>query len=234
MAQCDPGNGETSRGNRFHHVRRGHAHPDLGRRLDEVRNPLGSPSLDGPHLVRGELPEVGDETSDREGHTGPKLTAEAIVGNYYIDVLQGWAGGDATDGHFWNPALALKRIFEDLAIPEAERTYALSIYLDPKCLNPGSLPGNCVDADAHAWADETFATVRDIVGNTSRVVAAEFGLFEPQSADWPKPEHALREPHHAHGATWRGRRFVVDVDRGRRGDITDRNLELLEKYLQAC
>jgi hypothetical protein len=102
-----------------------------------------------------------------------KLSAEAIVGDFFVDSQPGnsWA----TDGHLWSPIVTLKRIFDDLGIPDKDRTYALSIYERRKCSTANGLP--CVDTDPHTWADQTFQSVFSKIGtgNGARVVAAEMG-----------------------------------------------------------
>jgi hypothetical protein len=111
------------------------------------------------------------------GIPAPKLSAEAIVGAFFVDSQPG--NSFATDGHLWSPIVTLKRIFDDLGIPDNQRTYAVSFYEHHKCSNAGDLP--CVDADPHNWAEETlqrlFATIGD--GNGARVVAPEMGYLPP-------------------------------------------------------
>jgi hypothetical protein len=119
-----------------------------------------------------------------------KLSAEAIIGVFNFET-EGFAGPDATDGHLWRPISVLKTIFDQLGIPESERTYAVSIYQGNKCAVPSNrVP--CVDTDPHSWADENFKTVLSIVDNANggRVVAAEMGAMHPTTLSWPA-ERAL-------------------------------------------
>jgi hypothetical protein len=81
-----------------------------------------------------------------------KLSAEAIVGDYYA-INQGPSGPQATGSHLWNPIAVLKGIFDDLSIPTAQRTYAISYYEHRKCTTARQLP--CSDTNAQAWSIET-------------------------------------------------------------------------------
>src|SRR3989441_11105018 len=56
-----------------------------------------------------------------------KLSAEAIVGDFFVE-SEAPAGPEATDGHLWKPIAVLQGILDNLGIPDAERTYALSFY----------------------------------------------------------------------------------------------------------
>lgn len=111
-----------------------------------------------------------------------KLSAEAILGAY-IDVAQ-QPNPYMTDGHFWNPEAVLKGIFDDLDIPNDQRTYAISFYEQHKCAVASDLP--CVDENPHQWAIETITRLFDIIGrnNGARVIAVETGYLTPQVTDW--------------------------------------------------
>ena len=111
-----------------------------------------------------------------------KLSAEAILGAY-IDVAQ-QSNSYMTDGHFWNPEAVLKGIFDDLGIPNDQRTYAISFYEQHKCAVASVLP--CVDEGPHQWAIETITRLFDIIGrnNGARVIAVEAGYLTPQVTDW--------------------------------------------------
>jgi hypothetical protein len=117
-----------------------------------------------------------------------KLSAEAVAGSYAVDSEP--ANCLATDGHMWSPIVTLKRIFDDLAIPDGERTYALSFYEHRKCADANGLP--CTEATPHEWADETLHMVVQVVGSTSgaRVVASELGALPPVDPNW-STERAL-------------------------------------------
>lgn len=113
-----------------------------------------------------------------------KLSAEAIVGAYIVDT-EWFAGPNATDNHLWYTVKILKRMFDELAIPDQERTYALSMYEHRKC--SGTTPDmNCVDADPHSWAVETMAKVRATIGRRSqaRIVIPEGGVGTPVQTEW--------------------------------------------------
>ena len=112
-----------------------------------------------------------------------KLSAEAIVGDFFVE-SEAPAGPEATDGHLWKPIAVLKGILDNLGIPDAERTYALSFYEHRKCTTAQSLP--CVDADPGPWAEQTLQGVLATIGSGSgaRVVAPEMGLLPPVEPTW--------------------------------------------------
>jgi hypothetical protein len=114
-----------------------------------------------------------------------KLSAEAIVGDYYVD-LQPPAGCEAEDCHLWSSIAVLKQIFDNLAIDPDQRTYVLSMYSHRKCLDIHGFGTPCTEADPHAWADQTLANVRNVVGG-ARVVAAEYGDMAPFAPGWDAP-----------------------------------------------
>ncbi len=115
------------------------------------------------------------------GIASRKLTAEAIVGDYYTE---------SQPARFWTPIATLKSIFDNLGIPNDQRTYAISFYEHTKCSTARGLP--CVDADPHAWAEETLRNLFNIVGtsNGARVVAPEMGDLPPIRSAWP-PQSSL-------------------------------------------
>ena len=78
----------------------------------------------------------------------------------------------------------LQGILDNLGIPDAERTYALSFYEHRKCTTAQSLP--CVDADPGPWAEQTLQGVLATIGSGSgaRVVAPEMGLLPPVEPTW--------------------------------------------------
>jgi hypothetical protein len=112
-----------------------------------------------------------------------KLSAEAIVGDFFIESQPG-AGPEATDRHLWSPIKVLKGIFDDLSIPDDQRTYAISFYENRKCSKAQWIP--CVEKDPNAWADETLEHVFDTIGrqNGARVIAVEMGLLTPVESKW--------------------------------------------------
>jgi hypothetical protein len=112
-----------------------------------------------------------------------KLSAEAILGCYAC-VAQA-PNQFMTDGHYWSPEAVLKGIFDDLNIPNDQRTFAISFYEQHKC--NGTLPGlTCEDAPPHQWALETINRLFDVIGrdNGARVVAVETGYLTPLVTDW--------------------------------------------------
>jgi len=112
-----------------------------------------------------------------------KLSAEAVIGNFFIE-SEPPSGPDATDSHLWSPIYVLKVIFDDLAIPDNQRTYAVSFYENRKCSTAQWLP--CVDATPHEWADETLQKIFNTIGkgNGARIIAVEMGLSAPTEANW--------------------------------------------------
>jgi hypothetical protein len=146
-----------------------------------------------------------------------KLSAEAILGSYFSD-SGAPAGPEATDEHQWSPIVVLKAIFDDLAIPNNERTYAVSFYSHRKCLGAGNVP--CTEADPHSWADETlqraFTTIG--TGNGARVVAPEMGLGQAPTSTWTSGRAlesllALMEKYGVEGGTyWRWVSFETQED----------------------
>ena len=112
-----------------------------------------------------------------------KLSAEAVVGDFFVE-SEPPAGSNATDGHLWKPIAVLKDILDNLGIPDADRTYAISFYEHRKCSTARSLP--CVDADPGPWAEQTLQGVLATIGSGSgaRVVAPEMGLLPPVETTW--------------------------------------------------
>lgn len=105
-----------------------------------------------------------------------KLTAEAIVGHYPSD-LESPAGPDAAGNHLWRPVKVLKQIYDELGVPDNQRTYGVSMYEHPKCAGVSGMP--CTEIGPDAWAEETLKNTYEIIGrNGSKVVAIEFGLLE--------------------------------------------------------
>ena len=111
-----------------------------------------------------------------------KLSTEAILGSY-ISVAEA-ENYHMTDGHFWNPEVVLKGIFDDLGIPDDQRTYAISFYEQHKCTVTNGIP--CEDESPQQWAIETITRFFDVIGrnNGARVIAVETGYLTPQVPDW--------------------------------------------------
>jgi hypothetical protein len=126
-----------------------------------------------------------------------KLSAQAIIG-YYASDSQSLSGPDPKPGELWSPIVVLKSIFDGLLIPAAERTYAVSFYEHPKCLEA---PPSCADLSPHAWADATLDFVNRVVGSGPRVVAVEMGYLPPMRPGWSTAQivESLIYLMHAHG-----------------------------------
>ncbi len=112
-----------------------------------------------------------------------KLSAEAVVGDYYA-INQGPSGPRATNSHLWDSIYVLKTIFDDLAIPIDQRTYAISFGEHRKCTTARQLP--CTDTNPHQWAIETITDVFNVIGrnNGARTVATEMSLLDTEDASW--------------------------------------------------
>jgi hypothetical protein len=112
-----------------------------------------------------------------------ELSAEAVVGDYF-SINQGPSGPRATDWHLWDPIYVLKNIFDDLAIPTDQRTYAISFGEHRKCTTARQLP--CMDTNPHEWAIETITDVFNVIGknNGARVLATEMSLLDTEDANW--------------------------------------------------
>ncbi|MBI4499584.1 MAG: Ig domain-containing protein [Gemmatimonadetes bacterium] len=120
-----------------------------------------------------------------------QLSAEAVVGFPLLDE-QSPAGAQATDGHLWSPVGVLKRIFDGLSIPDAQRTYALSLYEHRKCI--GNAPAGCVDVAAKPWTDQSVRALLAAIGRGSaaRVVAPEMGVaYDPDLPTAEGLDHLL-------------------------------------------
>jgi len=151
---------------------------------DRCGPPVEPPLWDGPGSVSARYIEWAVQYGHSLGIPYRKLSAEAIIGDYYA-FSQGPSGPEATDSHQWDPVFTLKTIFDNLNIPDAERAYALSWYEHPKCMTARELP--CQEIGPHAWAIETAQHVYDVIGHDSqaRVVVPEMGLHTNASvAEW--------------------------------------------------
>jgi hypothetical protein len=151
---------------------------------DDCGGPVEPPLWDGPGSIPARYVEWAVQYGHSLGIPYRKLSAEAIVGDYYV-FSQGPAGPEATDNHQWDPVFTLKTIFVNLNIPDAERAYALSWYEHPKCMTARQLP--CREVGPHAWAVETAQHVYDVIGDESqaRVVVPEMGLHtNSKMSEW--------------------------------------------------
>jgi hypothetical protein len=155
---------------------------------DTCGTPAEAALWNGPGTVSAQYIEWAMGYALSLGVPAQKLSAEAITGNYETDSLQ--PNCCATDGHFWNPVTTLKAIFDQVGIPESQRTYALSFYEHTKCSTVTNLP--CADLDPHTWAEQTIQTMYEIIGTGTgaKVVATEMGDLPPVSAAW-KTEWAM-------------------------------------------
>lgn len=147
--------------------------------------PAEAPLYLGPTSVPAQYVKFAIHLGLSLGIPARKLSAEAIIGDFLLD-SQAPAGPEATDRHLWSPVVVMKMIFDDLGIPDSQRTYALSFYQRRKCSDPRINPP-CIDADPHTWAEETLQSVLATVGRDTgaRVVAAEMGVDIPLTPAWP-------------------------------------------------
>jgi hypothetical protein len=117
-----------------------------------------------------------------------KLSAEVVAGDFFLE-SNSPSGADATGGHLWSPITVEKGIFDNLAIPQSQRTYALSLYERQKCIDAQSLP--CTDLDPHDWADQTLQYNTGVIGPGARIVASEIGDSMPVDQSKWNTQHAL-------------------------------------------
>jgi uncharacterized repeat protein (TIGR01451 family) len=134
---------------------------------DACAIPAEAPLYKGPSSIEAQYVKSAIQLGISLGIPASKLSAEAIVGNYFVDTR-------------FKTVEVLKQIFDDLGIADNQRVYAISFYEHRKCLNINNIDIPCTpDADPHAWADETLKQVYEIIGrNGSKVIAVEFGLFQ--------------------------------------------------------
>ncbi len=169
-----------------------------------------------------------------------KLSAEAVVGDFFLD-SQPAAGPDATDRHLWSPIVVLKKIFDDLGIPDRERTYALSFYEHFKCSTARNLPCG-PDVEPHTWADQTLQAVLATVGkgNGARIVAGEMGVLPPVTSAWPAERAleslvALMEKHGVDGGGywhWVNIDNAEDLDPGKADAVKRRGTQFVYNPVQ--
>lgn len=143
---------------------------------DQCGTPAEAPLYMGPSSVPANYVKWAIQYGMTLGLPANKLSAECVVGSYIIDA-ESPSGPDTTGNHLWRTVKVLKQIFDDLAVPENQRTYAISFYQQRKCQDARGVP--CVDADPAVWAEETWKNVFEIIGRKdSRVVAVEMGLYK--------------------------------------------------------
>ena len=148
---------------------------------DACGGPAEPPLWLGAASVPGQYVKWAIEYGLSLGIPASKLSAEAIVGDPIV-MRESPAGPEASDSHLWNPIEVLKQIYDELSIPDDQRTYAISFYEHRKCLAAGGQP--CTDEAAAAWAEKTIQDVYQVIGDESRVVAVEMGNMVPVSSDW--------------------------------------------------
>jgi uncharacterized protein (TIGR03437 family) len=170
----------------------------------------------GPASVQGQYVQWAIQYAQSLGIPARRLSAEAIVGAYFVDSMP--PNSFATDDHLWNPPITLKAIFDQIGIPDNQRTYALSYYEHTKCTAVTGIP--CTDLAPHPWAEQTLQTIYGIIGtgNGSRVVATEMGYLPPVIPSW-KTEWAveslatLMEKYQIEGGSfWRWVSFMDSED----------------------
>lgn len=184
---------------------------------DSCGIPAEPPLWLGPASIPSQYIKWAISYSLTLGLPARKLSAQAVVGDYFVN-SEGPAGPEATGGHLWKPIVVLKQLFDELLIPNDQRTYAISLYEHRKCSTARGLP--CVDQDANAWADQTIQDVLDTVGrgNGSRVVAVEMGALPPVEANWTTEQAVeslflLMKKHGVDGGCfWRWTNFDNDED----------------------
>lgn len=149
---------------------------------DSCGIPAEPPLWEGPTSVAANYVRWAIGYAHSLGLPYHSLSAEAIIGDYFTMMQP--PNAFATDGHLWNPITVLKGIFDDLGVPNDQRTYAVSFYEHRKCATARGLP--CVDTNPHTWAIATITNVFDTIGrgNGARVVAVEMGLLNPVEPGW--------------------------------------------------
>ncbi len=154
--------------------------------IDPSTNQCGTPAEPplwlGPTAQPAQYVQWAIGFARDRGVSATKLSAEALVGIAAMNSTSP-AGSYATDGHLWDPVAVLKDIFDNLQIPDAERTYALSFYERRKCAPP--TPMGCMDEAPSPWAEESLQHVFATVGwsTKARLVATEMGVF-PTDPTW--------------------------------------------------
>ncbi len=150
--------------------------------------PAEPPLWMGPATVQAQYIQWAIEYAQSLGIPARRLSAEAIVGAFGVDSMP--PNSFATDGHQWNPLISEKVIFDQIGIPDNQRTYALSFYEHTKCTAVMGIP--CTDLAPDFWAEQTLQTIYGIIGagNGARVVATEMGYLPPVIATW-KTEWAM-------------------------------------------
>jgi hypothetical protein len=132
------------------------------------------------------------------GITAKQLTAESIVGDYFLD-SQAPAGPNATGRHLWKPIGVMKSIFAKAGVAAASRTYAASFYERRKCSTAQSL--QCTDQDAHDWAENRLTDALSVIGgNSKQFVVTEGGSLDPTTLPVERAYESLGFLLNKHGA----------------------------------
>ena len=150
--------------------------------------PAEAPLWLGPGSVPANYVQWAITFAMAQGIPASKLSAEVVAGSFLIESNPP-AGSDATGGHLWSPIAVEKGIFDNLGIPQTQRTYTLSLYEHRKCADAQALP--CTDLDPHDWADQTLQYNVSAVGPGARIVAAEIGDLTPVDQSTWNTQHAL-------------------------------------------
>jgi hypothetical protein len=117
------------------------------------------------------------------GITAKQLSAESVIGDFFVD-SEPPAGPSATGGHLWKPIRVMKMIFDAVAIPTAQRTYAMSFYERRKCSNAQYL--TCTpDLNPHEWAENRLQDALSVIApaESKQMLMTEGGTLGP--AYWP-------------------------------------------------
>jgi len=145
---------------------------------DACGNPAEPPLWLGPSSKPANYVRWAIQYGLSIGIPANKLSAQAVVGDYFVNTSPP-AGPSATEFHLWPAIGVLKEIFDDLSIPQDQRTYAISFYEHRECANITRIP--CINNIPNTWAEETLTDIFNVIGRKgSRVIAVEMGL---QSAD---------------------------------------------------
>jgi hypothetical protein len=190
-----------------------HVDPIIG----QCNLPAEPPLIVGPGMPEAAYERWAMGLAMAMGIPARQLSAECVVADYNSYTQQPNTSGEFTNNHFWWTITTEIAIFDALAIPASERTYALSLYEHTKCLNAFSGVA-CTDEPPHAWTDETLADIRTAVGPEPRIVAGEMGDLPPVDPTW-KAERAYESllrlmPKYGvqGGSFWRWTNFTTSED----------------------
>lgn len=129
--------------------------------------PAEPPLWDGPNSKAAEYIRWAISYAHSLGMPYQQLSAEAVIGDY--SATQPEVSG------YWNTVEVLKLIFDQVGIPEEERTYALSFYERNRCAY-SRIP--CEEEHPHLWALETINSLFQTLGEDTHanIVLVEMGL----------------------------------------------------------